>query len=79
MKAARNLGLADTGRADHQNVLRQHLLAQLLVELQTAPAIAQRDRHRALGIDLADDEAVELGHDFAGREVGHGLLRVFPR
>ena len=68
---ARNLGLADAGRADHQDVLRQHLLAQLLVELQPPPAIAQRDRDRALGVALADDEAVELGDDLAGGEVGH--------
>ena len=39
-EAARNLGLADTGRADHEDVLRQHLLAQLLVELETPPAVA---------------------------------------
>ena len=71
---ARNLGLADAGRADHQDVLRQHLLAQLVVELQPPPAVAQRDRDRALGVGLADDEAVELGDDFAGGEVGH--LRV---
>ena len=70
-EAAGNLGLADAGRADHQDVLRQHLLAQLLVELQPPPAVAQRDRDRALGVVLADDEAVELGNDFAGGEVGH--------
>src|SRR5262249_8851624 len=70
-EAARDLGLADAGRADHQDVLRHHLLAQLLVELQAAPAVAQRDRDCALGVALADDEAVELGNDFAGREVGH--------
>ena len=68
---ARNLGLADAGRADHQDVLGQHLLAQLVVELQPPPAVAQRDRDRALGVGLADDEAVELGDDFAGGEVGH--------
>ena len=68
---ARNLGLADAGRADHQDVLGQHLFAHLLVELQAAPAVAQRDRDRALGVGLADDEAVELGNDFAGGEVGH--------
>ena len=74
---ARNLGLADAGRADHQDVLGQHLLAHLLVELQSPPAVAQRDRDRALGVGLADDEAVELGNDFAGGEVGHvsGLIR----
>ncbi len=70
---ARNLGLADAGRADHQNVLRQHFLAQLVVELQTPPAVAQRDGDRALGVVLADDIAVEFGNDFAGGEVGHVL------
>ena len=74
---ARNLGLADAGRADHQDVLRQHLLAQLLVELQAPPAVAQRDRDRALGIGLADDEAVELGDDFARGKVGHGEV-IWP-
>src|SRR5581483_98492 len=39
-EAARDLRLADTGRADHQNVLRQHLFAQPIVELQAPPAIA---------------------------------------
>ena len=67
----RNLGLADAGRADHQDVLRQHLLAQLVVELLASPAVAQRDGDGALGVGLADDEAVQLGDDFAGREVGH--------
>ena len=73
-EAARNLGLADAGRPDHQDVLRQHLLAQLVVELQPAPAVAQRDRDRALGVGLADDEAVELGDDFAReKSVMHSL------
>ena len=73
---ARDLGLADAGRADHQDVLRHHLLAQLLVELQPPPAVAQRDRDGALGVVLADDEAVELGNDFARRKVGHALLTI---
>ncbi len=70
----RDLGLADAGRADHQDVLRQHLFAQLVVELQAAPAVAQRDRDRALGVGLADDEAVELGDDFAGEKSLIALL-----
>ena len=68
---ARDLGLADAGRADHQDVLGQHFLAQLLVELQPPPAVAQRDRDRALGIGLADDVAVELGDDLARGKIGH--------
>src|SRR5258705_8059840 len=68
---AGNLGLADSGGTDHQDVLGQHLLAQLLIELQAPPAIAQRDRDRALGVILTDDVAVELGDDFTRGKVGH--------
>ena len=46
---ARDLGLADAGRADHQDVLRRDLLAQRLGDLLAPPAVAQRDRDRALG------------------------------
>ena len=73
----RDLGLADAGRPDHQDVLRQHFLAQRAGELQPPPAVAQRDGDRALGVGLADDEAVEFGNDFAGGEVGHGPLARF--
>ena len=69
---ARDLGLADTGRPDHQDILRQHFLAQITGELQPPPAVAQRDGNRAFGVGLADDEAVEFGNDFTGGEVGHG-------
>ena len=48
-QAARDLGLADAGRADHEDVLRRDLVAQRLVDLLAAPAVAQRDRDRALG------------------------------
>ncbi len=73
----RDLGLADAGRPDHQDVFRQHFLAQRAGELQPPPAVAQRDRDRALGVGLADDEAVEFGDDFAGRKVGHVALARF--
>ena len=65
---ARDLGLADAGRADHQDVLGQHLVAQLGRQLLAAPAVAQRDGDRALGVVLADDVAVELGDDLARAE-----------
>jgi hypothetical protein len=67
-EAARDLGLADAGRADHQDVLGQHLLAQGFRQLLAAPAVAERDRDGALGIALAHDMAVELGDDLAGTE-----------
>ena len=65
-------------KRQHQDVLGQHFLAQFVVELQPAPAVAQRDGDRALGVVLADDEAVEFGNDFAGGEVGQrGTLYDF--
>ena len=65
-ETAGNFRLADAGRPDHQDVLRHHLVAQLVGELLAAPAVAKRDGDSALGIVLADDEPVELRHDFAG-------------
>src|SRR5262249_37962377 len=59
-----------------QNVLWKDFLAQLLVELQSSPAIAQRDSNRALCVSLADDEAVEFGNDFAGGKIGHALFNI---
>ena len=45
---ARDLGLADAGRPDHQDVLGQHFLAQFRSKLLAAPAVAQaRWRPRA--------------------------------
>src|SRR5262249_20211974 len=73
-QAARDLGLADAGRADHQDVLGLHLLAQALGRLLPAPAIAERHGDGALGLTLADDEAVELGDDLARAEAS-ALLR----
>ena len=68
---ARDLGLADAGRADHQDVLRRDLLAQRLGHLLAPPAVAQRDRDRALRGVLPDDVLVELGDDFGGGHVRH--------
>ena len=45
-----DLGLAHAGRPDHQDVLGRDLLAQRVGDLLPAPAIAQRDRDRALGV-----------------------------
>ncbi len=70
---AGNLCLADAGRADHQNILRQDFLAQLFRQLLAAPAVAQRHRDGAFGILLTDDVTVELGDDFAGTERGHTI------
>ncbi len=59
-QAPGDLGLADAGRADHQDVLGRDLVAQRLVDLDAAPAVAQGDGDRALGVVLADDVLVQL-------------------
>ena len=68
-----DLGLAAAGRADHQDVLGRHLVAQLVGQPLAAPAVAQRHRDRALGVVLADDMRVERGdHRLGGKRVVHG-------
>src|SRR6185503_12509811 len=64
---ARDLGLADAGRPDHQDVLRRDLAAQRLLDLRAAPTVAQRNGHGTLRVVLADDVLVELLDDFARR------------
>ena len=64
----RDLGLADAGRADHQDVLRRDFFGHLRRQLLSAHAVAQRDRDGALGLVLADDVLVELGDDLPRRE-----------
>jgi hypothetical protein len=69
-QAARDLGLADAGGADHQDVLGRDLGAQL------ASTCWRRQRLRsamatALGGVLADDVAVQLGDDFLRRHRAH--------
>jgi hypothetical protein len=67
----RDLGLAHAGGPDHQDVLRRDLLAQRLGDLLPAPAVAQRDGHRALGLVLPDDVLVELVDDFLRGHLAH--------
>src|SRR3712207_8952107 len=64
----RSLRFPATGRSDHQDVLRRHLVAQLGRELLAAPAVAQSDGDGALGVVLADDVLVERGDDRLDRK-----------
>ncbi len=68
-----DLGLADTGGADHQDVLWGHFRAQLGGELHPSPAVAQGNGNGTLGVVLADDMAIEFVDDLAGRH-GHGAV-----
>ena len=73
---AGDLRLPDPGGADHDDVLRRDLVAQLRRQVLAPPAVAQRDGHRALGALLADDVAVQLGDDLGRRERGSGRHRT---
>ncbi len=68
-EAARDLGLADAGRADHDDVLGHHVGGHLGREFLAADAVAQRDGDGALGRVLADDVLVELRDDLPRRHL----------
>ena len=68
-QAPRELGFADAGGADHEDVLRHHLLGHFGLELLAADAVAQRDGDGALGVGLPDDVLVQLAHDLARRQL----------
>ncbi len=70
-QATGNLGLAHSGRADQQDVLRRDLLTKGLGHLQAPPAVAQRDGDRALRPPLPNDVLVELVHDLLRRHAAH--------
>ncbi len=81
-QAAGDFGLAHARRADHENVLRSDLFADVLRQLRAAIAVAQRHGDGALRLVLADDKAVKLPDDFARGKLNHGCLlsvRPFPR
>ena len=60
-----DLGLADAGRADHQDVFRRDFLGQLRQQLLPPHPVAERNRDGALGGRLTDHVLVERGDDLA--------------
>ena len=54
-EAPRDFRLADSGRADHQNVLGENVFRHFGREFLPADTVAQRDGNRALGGGLPDD------------------------
>ena len=78
-ETAGDLGLADSGRPDHQDVLRRHFVGDLRRQPLTAHAVPQRNGHGALGLGLSDDVLVELGDDLARRQRAEGGGGAFGR
>src|SRR6267378_3649314 len=73
----RDLGFTDAGGADHDDVLWRDLVAQLGRQVLAPPPVAQGDGHRALGLALADDVAIELRDDLGRGQAGvHSVSTV---
>ena len=53
---------------DHDDVLGNHFFGEIRRKLLPPHAVAQRNRHRALGVFLSDDVLVEFGDDLTRRE-----------
>ena len=68
-ETAGNLRLADSGRADHQNVLRHHLVGHFGIQLLPSYTVPQRDRHGTFGVTLPDHVFVEFRDNLAGRQL----------
>ena len=73
-QSPRDLGLADAGGSDHQNVLGRDFLSHDPLDPHPPPAVAQRDGAGALGGILSDDVFIEFMHDFLRRHLRHLLL-----
>ena len=71
-KSPGNFGFAHAGRANHQDILGQHVFSNFRRQLLSAHTIAQRNRNCALGRILPDDIFIELRDDFAR---GHVVKR----
>ena len=65
-QAAGDLGLADAGGADHQDVLGNDVVGDVGRKLLAAEAVAQGDAYRFFGVFLPDDVLVQFLDDFLG-------------
>jgi len=66
-----DLRFAHTRGTDHDDVVGHDFFAQLIVYLCTPPAIAQRDRHRFLGIALTYDVSIQFADNLCGCQLRH--------
>ena len=67
--ASSDLGLADAGRPDEENILRAHFFRHFRREAAGTPAVSEGDGYRSLRIALPDDVLVQIFHDFSRGQV----------
>ena len=72
-QATRDLGFANAGGADHENVFWRDLDTQPGLNLLAPPAVAQGNGNRPFGLLLAHDMPIEFGHNFLR---GHGRVSM---
>ena len=70
-EAAGDFGFADPGGADHQDVFRIDLVAQVIGQTAAPPAVAQGHGDGAFRLGLANDVAVKFRDNLARGQVGH--------
>ncbi len=70
-KPSGDLGFADPGGPDHDDVFGRNLIAHLFGKLLAPPPVAQGDGDGPLGVPLADDVAVELFDDALWGQIFH--------
>ena len=63
-KPSGDFRLADTGRADHEDIFRHDLLALGGGKERATVAVSEGNRNGALGLVLTDNVAVKLGDNF---------------
>ena len=73
-EATGDFRLADAGGADHQDVLRRHLVAQRFGQLHAPPPIAQGDGHGAFRRVLPNDVLVQLADNLLGGHDAHAAV-----
>ncbi len=76
-EASSDFGLANPGRADHDDVSRHDFSGDIRRQLHSAPTVANRDRNGVLGFSLADDVLVQRGNDVFRGSVAHGRKVTF--
>ena len=69
---AGDLGFADAGGPDHNDVLRGDILTHFFGQLLATPAIANGHGDGALGSVLANNMAIEQLNDLPRRQFSHG-------
>jgi len=67
----RNLGLPHSGGADHNDVVRHNLLAEIVGHLLAPPPISQRNRHRLFGFILPDDVLIQFRYNLSWGQCFH--------